>query len=61
MHGEEDQTVPMEPTRQAAKLLAGMGWRVEFHQYAGVGHDFSERMKEDFAVAAERVLAERSR
>ena len=61
MHGDEDQTVPMEPTRRAVKRLAGMGLRVEFHRYAGVGHDFSDRMKEDFAAEAERVLAERAR
>ena len=59
MHGDKDQTVPAEPTRRAAELLAGMGLRVEFHQYAGVGHDFSDRMKEDFAAQARRVLAER--
>ena len=57
MHGDQDQTVPMEPTHNAAELLAGMGLRVEFHEYPGVGHDFSDRMKLDFAAAARRVLA----
>ncbi|HEX7071993.1 MAG TPA: dienelactone hydrolase family protein [Rhodothermales bacterium] len=61
MHGDEDQTVPLEPTRRAAELLAGMGLRVEFHHYAGIGHDFSDRMKEDFAAAAERIIAQSAR
>ena len=61
MHGDEDQAVPMEPTRRSAKLLAGMGLRVELHQYHGVGHDFSDRMKRDFAAEAERVLTESAR
>lgn len=61
MHGDEDQTVPMGPTRSAARRMADMGLRVEFHQYAGVGHVFSDRMKADFAAEARRLLADRER
>jgi phospholipase/carboxylesterase len=57
MHGDQDQTVPMEPTRNATELLAGMGLPIEFHRYLGVGHDFSDSMRRDFAAAARRLLA----
>jgi phospholipase/carboxylesterase len=58
MHGDEDQIVPKAPTRRAAALLADMGFRVEFHQYAGVGHEFGDRMKADFAAAAGTLLVD---
>ncbi|HEX3157909.1 MAG TPA: dienelactone hydrolase family protein [Gemmatimonadaceae bacterium] len=60
MHGDEDRTVPMEPTRHSADRLAGMGLRVEFHSYAGAAHEFSDGMKADFTAAARRILAKRA-
>lgn len=57
MHGEQDTTVPMEPTERAARQLAGMGYRVEFHSYAGVPHDFSTEETRDFAAKARQILA----
>jgi len=43
MHGDEDRTVPMAPTRRSADRLAGMGLRVEFHSYAGAAHSRGTR------------------
>lgn len=57
MHGDKDQTVPMEPTRQASRQLAAMGFRVEFHAYAGIPHDFSAQMQQDFSAAVRTLLA----
>lgn len=57
MHGEQDTTVPMGPTQRAVHRLSGMGYRVEFHSYAGVAHDFSSKMMLDFAAKARQVLA----
>lgn len=57
MHGEQDTTVAMEPTRRAARQLAAMGYRVEFHSYAGVPHDFSAEETRDFAAKARQILA----
>lgn len=57
MHGDRDTTVPMEPTRRAARQLAGMGYRVEFQAYPGVAHDFSAAETRDFAAGARQILA----
>lgn len=57
MHGDKDETVPMEPTPPAARQLAGMGFRVEFHEHAGIAHDFSPGMKADFTASVRKLLA----
>jgi phospholipase/carboxylesterase len=57
MHGEQDTTVPTEPTRRAARRLSELGYRVEFHSYAGVPHDFSVEMTRDFVTKTQQVLA----
>lgn len=56
MHGEQDTTVPMAPTRQAAERLRKMGFDVEFEPYPGVTHDFDARMEQDFAEKAKTLL-----
>jgi len=56
MHGDKDETVPIDGGRRAAERLVGMGYRVEFHEYKDVAHDFSTRMKSDFTENVRNVL-----
>lgn len=56
MHGEQDKTVPMVPTLQAAERLRAMGFNVELQPYPGVAHDFDLRMKQDFTAKAKGLL-----
>jgi phospholipase/carboxylesterase len=58
MHGQLDRTVAIRSTRAAAARLAAAGFRVEFREYPGVGHDFSAGMKADFVGRAKAVLGE---
>lgn len=59
MHGEEDTTVPMAPTRQASERLRALGFNVELHPYPGVAHDFDARMKQDFTAKVRALLVAR--
>ena len=59
MHGEEDTTVSMAPTRQAAERLCAMEFNVELHPYPGVAHDFDARMKQDFTAKVRTLLVAR--
>ena len=61
MHGDKDETVPIDGGRRAAKRLVGMGYRVEFHEYKDVAHDFSAQMKADFTENVRTVLERRER
>ena len=38
LHGDADPVVKIEPTRAAVAHLRAIGWPVELHQHAGVGH-----------------------
>ncbi len=39
VHGEDDDTVPIDPDRQAVQVLRKLGARVHFDALPGVGHD----------------------
>lgn len=58
MHGDQDATVPMAPTREATRRLGAMGFNVELQPYPGVAHDFDARMQRDFSAKARRLLAQ---
>ena len=57
MHGDQDTTVPMAPTREAMEHLRGLGFDAELQPYRGVAHDFDARMQRDFARRAKHLLA----
>lgn len=56
MYGDKDPIVPIDGGRRAAKQLVDMGFRVELHEYAGVGHDFTAQMKADFTANVTAAL-----
>jgi phospholipase/carboxylesterase len=59
LHGEDDETVPIAPTRDAVEKLRALGYDAELRAYPGVGHDFAAAMRADFGRAlAGRVLGD---
>ncbi len=60
MHGEQDTTVSMAPTREAMAQLRGLGFDAELQPYPGVAHDFDVRMQRDFARQAKHLFAPES-
>jgi predicted esterase len=55
-HGAVDTTVPPQCSQATAQLLARMGFAIQWRQYQGVGHTYSEEMlKELLAFVDEKV------
>lgn len=50
LHGEQDTTAPIAPTRAAVERLARQGYDARLAGYAGVAHDFDAAMERDFAA-----------
>ncbi|WP_437683596.1 alpha/beta hydrolase [Sorangium sp. So ce131] len=47
LHGEQDQRVPIGPTREAIAALRGLGAKARLEGYPGVGHSVSGDMRRD--------------
>jgi len=56
-HGDADKAVKFEPTAAAVRELQRAGYRVEFNEYAEVGHMISEDMYGDFLTQLREALA----
>lgn len=59
LHGEDDETVPIAPTRDAVAKLRALGYGAELRAYPGVAHDFAAAMRADLGRAlAGRILGD---
>lgn len=59
MHGSDDTTVPIGPTRAAVETLRARGYDATLAPYAGVAHDFSADMQSDLRARIEALLRAR--
>ena len=50
-HGEADDRVPFAPTQAAVTKLDSLGYAVELHGYAGVGHSISRPMHAELSAS----------
>lgn len=57
LHGEDDATVAIGPTRDAIVRLSKLGYDASLMPYPGVAHDFDARMERDFAAQVRGIFA----
>lgn len=55
-HGTLDQALPFSSATRANELLAGLGLKPEFHEYAGMNHTISEAEIQDLKAWLEKSL-----
>jgi len=60
MHGTDDDTIPLPPTREAVTYLKSLGADVELLEFQDVGHRMSAAMNEQFERWLERSLREQA-
>lgn len=59
LHGEDDETVPIAPTRDAVAKLRALGYEAELRAFPGVAHDFAAAMRADLRrMLAGRILGD---
>lgn len=56
LHGSDDATVPLGPTRAAVQTLHARGFDATLTPYPGVAHDFSADMQADLRAHIEAML-----
>lgn len=56
LHGEDDATVPIGPTRAAVETLRERGFDASLTPYPGITHDFSVGMQADLRARIEALL-----
>lgn len=56
LHGADDATVPMAPTRQAVEALHARGYPATLTSYPGVRHDFDASMQRDLRARLQALL-----
>lgn len=56
LHGRDDTTVPIGPTRAAVDTLRARGFDAGLTSYPGVAHDFSADMQADLRARIETLL-----
>lgn len=56
LHGSNDTTVPIGPTRTAVEVLRARGFDATLTPYPGVAHDFSAGMQADLRARIEALL-----
>ena len=61
LHGEDDATVAIGPTREGIGRLSMLGYDASLVPYSGVAHDFDARMERDFAEQARNIVAANAR
>lgn len=59
LHGADDTTVPIGPTREAIARLIRLGYDVSLTPYPGVKHDFDAHMERDFSDQVRKLFAAR--
>jgi phospholipase/carboxylesterase len=57
LHGDQDTTVAIGPTREAMEMLAKRGYDARLTTYPGVAHAFDAAMERDFVAQMRRMLA----
>lgn len=57
LHGDQDATVAIGPTREAMEALAKRGYDARLTAYPGVAHAFDAAMERDFVQQVKRVVA----
>ena len=60
LHGTEDPTVPIAPTRDVVTALRALGLQVEWIEFEGVGHVMTPEMNALFEAWLEEALAARA-
>ena len=56
-HGGADTVVPTEKGRQTVSALRARGLKVDYREFAGVGHVVSPQMSDDVRRAVRRILS----
>lgn len=56
LHGEDDATVPIGPTRAGVETLRERGFDAALTPYPGIAHDFSADMQADLRARIEALL-----
>lgn len=56
LHGSDDATVPIGPTRAAVETLRARGFDADLVAYPGTAHDFSADMQADLRARIEAML-----
>ena len=50
-HGEEDERVPLAPTRAGVEHMRGLGYEVELRTYSGLGHSINRELHAELMQA----------
>jgi phospholipase/carboxylesterase len=60
VHGTDDDTIPLPPTREAVAHLVSLGANVELLEFPGTGHVMSQAMNEQFELWLDQTLREQA-